>query len=76
MAIKKPKRRTRSALEKELDRVFSIFIRMREANENGIVHCISCGKAVHWTAMDNGHYIARAQQVRRELQVQQSQVVL
>ena len=59
------KKRTRSSLEKELDRVFSIFIRMRDANENGIVHCISCGKADHWTAMDNGHYISRVHRSTR-----------
>lgn len=61
----KPKRRTRGNLEKELDRVFSIFIRMREANENGIAHCFTCGKADLWTAMDNGHYISRVHRSTR-----------
>lgn len=63
--ITKTKRRTRSSLEKELDRVFSIFIRMREANDNGIAHCFTCGKADHWTAMDNGHYISRVHRSTR-----------
>jgi hypothetical protein len=59
------KRRSRTSLEKDLDRVFSIFIRMRDANENGIANCFTCGKADHWTNMDNGHYISRVHRSTR-----------
>jgi len=44
---------------KELDRVFSLFIRQRDADKNGMVKCISCGKIVEWKKSDCGHYINR-----------------
>jgi hypothetical protein len=58
------KRRTRSSLEKELDRVFSIWIRTRTAID-GYNECISCGKTYHWTEMDCGHYISRVHRSTR-----------
>ncbi|MDX9847435.1 MAG: recombination protein NinG [Tenuifilaceae bacterium] len=42
-----------------LDRVFSEFIRLRDANANGYVRCISCGKIDHWKEVDCGHYVNR-----------------
>jgi len=51
---------TKSKLVKELDRVFSIFIRMFYADENGFVSCYTCDKEDHWKFMQNGHYISRA----------------
>ena len=65
MAKKITKRRTKSQLEKELDRVFSIFIRMRDSNEDGDALCFTCGKADKWLNMDNGHYISRAHRSTR-----------
>jgi hypothetical protein len=59
------KRRTRSQLEKELDRVFSIFIRMRDSNEDGDAVCFTCGKSDKWVNMDNGHYISRVHRSTR-----------
>lgn len=46
-------------LKAKLDRVFSVYIRMRDADENGYIRCISCGKAVHWKDADAGHYVNR-----------------
>lgn len=43
----------------KLDRVFSEFIRLRDADANGIVRCISCGGFHHWKNADCGHYINR-----------------
>lgn len=43
----------------KLDRVFSEFIRLRDANANGYVRCISCGKINHWKEVDCGHYVNR-----------------
>ena len=65
MSKKITKRRTKSQLEKELDRVFSIFIRMRDSNEDGDALCFTCGKADKWVNMDNGHYISRAHRSTR-----------
>jgi len=43
----------------KLDRIFSEFIRRRDADENGLIRCISCGKVVFWKDSDCGHYINR-----------------
>ncbi len=43
----------------KLDRVFSEYIRLRDADENGMVKCISCGKVQHWKDVDCGHFVNR-----------------
>ena len=48
-----------SKLKKELDRVFSIFIRQRDSDDNGFGHCVTCGLWKHWKQMDAGHYVPR-----------------
>lgn len=60
----KPTKKSRLAKEikiGELDKVFSYYIRLRDADDNGGVVCISCGKYHFWynSGMDNGHYIKR-----------------
>ena len=45
----------------KLDRIFSEFIRLRDANNEGYIQCISCGKVVHWKESDCGHYVNRAE---------------
>jgi hypothetical protein len=42
-----------------LDKVFSEYIRLRDADENGYCKCISSGKIDHWKNMDCGHFINR-----------------
>ena len=44
---------------KSADKWFSKFIRMRDADNNGIIHCISCGRPVPWQKADAGHFIKR-----------------
>ena len=53
--------KTTRELEKVLDRVFSEFIRLRDADDNGWVRCITCGNAHIWNSgkMHCGHYINR-----------------
>lgn len=49
-------------LVKELDRVFSIFIRTRYMDFQGIAKCFTCGQYEHWRKgghMQCGHYISR-----------------
>lgn len=46
-------------LKKELDRVFSIWARTRDMDENGIATCVTCGRQDHWKNMDAGHYVPR-----------------
>lgn len=43
----------------KLDRIFSEYIRLRDADNNGYIRCISCGKIVFWKDTDNGHFINR-----------------
>ena len=43
----------------EADRLFSIWIRKRRANEWGRTVCITCGLKKHWGQMTCGHYHKR-----------------
>ena len=55
MAIK-----TISKLKKELDKWFSLYIRLREANEYGMVQCFTCGIVRGYKdGMQNGHFQSR-----------------
>lgn len=45
--------------KKKLDEVFSQYIRLKYADNNGFCKCISCGKMFHWTRIQNGHYMSR-----------------
>jgi hypothetical protein len=54
--------KSKRELEKELDRVFSEYVRLRDADDNGWVRCITCGNAYPWKGtsnLHNGHYISR-----------------
>lgn len=42
-----------------LDKIFSIFIRLKNADTNGMVRCITSGKFLHWKDADAGHFITR-----------------
>jgi hypothetical protein len=45
--------------DKRLWKVFSEFIRLRDADEQGYCKCFTCGKYYHWRRMDAGHGIGR-----------------
>lgn len=47
-------------LKKKLWDIFSKVIRMRDADENGYVKCISCEKIDHYKNMDCGHYLPKS----------------
>lgn len=51
--------KSRSKLVKELDRVFSIYIRQR-GMKNGTNECVCCGKNDRWEKLQNGHYCSRS----------------
>lgn len=46
-----------SKLKNSVWRQFSIFIRKRDANENGLVRCCTCGRAAHWKGAHAGHFL-------------------
>ena len=50
-----------SKLKKELDKIFSLFIRLREADNLGNVICCTCGVKKHYkNGMHNGHFQSRS----------------
>lgn len=57
---KKPKKK---AIPKDIRQrclmSFQKLRRIQEANEDGMVRCISCGKVMHWKEAQGGHYIPR-----------------
>lgn len=58
--IKKlPKQRTISQLVKELDRVFSLFIRHRNKTSYGFARCFTCCKLDDPKNLQCGHYWSR-----------------
>ena len=56
----KGKEKTQAQLKKELDQIFSIFIRQKYSDGNGMVACYTCGKVMHWKQIQNGHFISRS----------------
>ena len=52
--------KTISKLKKELDKYFSLFIRLRDATTEGAVICVTCHKVSHYkSGMQNGHFQSR-----------------
>ena len=59
-------KKTVSKLKKELDKWFSLFIRLREANEYGMVQCFTCGVVRGYKdGMQNGHFQSRKHMATR-----------
>tara|TARA_R110000796_G_scaffold208170_1_gene324445 strand:+ start:383 stop:793 length:411 start_codon:yes stop_codon:yes gene_type:complete len=53
-------KQTITKLKKELDKYFSLFIRLRSANEYGMVQCFTCGIVRGYKdGMQNGHFQSR-----------------
>ena len=48
----------RKLLVKELDTIFSRYIRIKASND-GVARCVTCGVRDSWKLMDNGHYLVR-----------------
>lgn len=53
------KQKTIAQLKKEADRVHSIYIRMRDADDTGEAECITCGVKKHWKDLQCGHFVSR-----------------
>ena len=54
----KVQKSARKKLIEKLDKVFSLYIRQRNA-ENGIVRCFTCGMLFNWQLTDCGHFVSR-----------------
>jgi hypothetical protein len=57
--IKKPKKKTTSQLKKELDKIFSLYIRNKYA-KNGQVKCYTCTAIKGILEIQNGHFVSRS----------------
>jgi len=48
-----------SKLKKELDKWFSLYIRLRNATDNGLAQCFTCGKVDEYKKLQCGHFASR-----------------
>jgi len=64
---KTPKKRviSRSQLVKRLDSVFSQYMRLKDADNNGMVECYTCGAVRHWKEQQAGHFYTRGRHATR-----------
>jgi hypothetical protein len=52
--------KTISKLKKELDKWFSLYIRLRDATDEGMVQCFTCGVVKYYkSGMQCGHFQSR-----------------
>ena len=59
-------KKTISKLKKELDKWFSLYIRLREATSEGLVQCFTCGKVAGYRdGMQCGHFQSRGHMATR-----------
>lgn len=58
--IKKKKLTPLPKLKEKLDKVFSLYIRLRNADDNGMVECYTSGKMIHYKESHAGHFIVRS----------------
>ena len=52
----KRKKTPKSKAKEKAWKEFSRFIRLRDADNNGMVKCCTCDAAKHWKEMQAGHY--------------------
>jgi hypothetical protein len=55
----------RDSLINDLDFIVSRYIRIRESDSTGKCQCYTCGKVDHWTKLQAGHFIKRAETILR-----------
>jgi hypothetical protein len=48
-----------SPLKAKLWKIFSLYIRLRDADGQGNCRCISCGRIKRWNDCDAGHFIPK-----------------
>lgn len=46
-------------LKKELDSLFSKYIRLSHSDSDGVVRCYTCNKLMSWKTAQNGHFVRR-----------------
>ena len=56
---KRANKPTRTKLIREADRLASLYVRQKDANDDGLVECYTCPNTNHWKKLQNGHWIVR-----------------
>lgn len=59
LKICKSKPKTKLNRKDVADFVFSIFIRITNADKNGFCTCCTCWRKIHWMEIQNGHFRTR-----------------
>ena len=57
-----------SKLKKELDKWFSLYIRLKYSDDNGMVICFTSGRKYHYKNIHAGHFISRRHLATRWLE--------
>ena len=52
-------KKTISKLKKDLDKWFSLYIRLRDATDEGMVQCFTSGRVYHYKKIHAGHFMSR-----------------
>lgn len=60
MKRSKPLRKKSPNLKNKLWKLFSEYIRRRNADENGMAPCVTCGVVKHWKELQSGHYVSKS----------------
>lgn len=58
--VSKTKKLKRKTELRKADEAFSKYVRLRDADENGMCRCITCGKSYHWKSIHAGHFRRRS----------------
>jgi hypothetical protein len=71
------KKKKRSQLIKEADKLFSLYVRLKYADKDGMVKCYTCTGVYPYKKIHNGHYIPRGvKYMRWELDNMRPQCIL
>jgi len=57
--VKRCRANTLKGMIQILDKVFSEYIRRRDAGGSEYVRCVTCNTVKHWKEMDSGHFVNR-----------------
>ena len=58
-AKKQKKQESTGFLTSKLDKIFSIYVRLKYADNNGNVQCFTCDNTHHYKSIQNGHFQSR-----------------
>lgn len=52
-------KKTISKLKKELDKWFSLYVRLKDSDDYGMVNCYTSGRSYYYKQIHAGHFISR-----------------